>query len=82
MVAVTGEVANRHLRVGNRGLDHGLDVAGIHRHSVILQIVAAAGAGRAVAILHRHPIWQCVPFKATTPAHRGEVTATPVRNAP
>jgi hypothetical protein len=32
MVAIAGKIANRHLGVGDRGLDQGFDVAGVHRH--------------------------------------------------
>src|SRR5215472_17741872 len=32
MVPVTGKIADRHLGVGNRCLDHRFDIAGVHRH--------------------------------------------------
>src|SRR5260370_7433140 len=38
MVAVAGEVADRHLGVGNSRLDHRFDIMGVHRHSRISPI--------------------------------------------
>src|SRR5262245_27128701 len=35
MVAVTGEVPDRHLGIGDRCLDHRLDIVGVHWHSAL-----------------------------------------------
>jgi hypothetical protein len=32
MVAIAGKIADRHLGVGDRCLDHRFDIAGVHRH--------------------------------------------------
>src|SRR5262249_8384464 len=36
VIAVTGEIANSYLRVGNARLDQPLDLLGVHRHSKLL----------------------------------------------
>jgi hypothetical protein len=42
MVAVAGEVADRHLGIRDAGLDQALDLRGVHRHSVLLDFLAGA----------------------------------------
>ena len=49
MVAVAGQIADRHLGVGDRCLDHRFDIVGVHRHPVLsnpaFRIAAGGAAG-------------------------------------
>jgi hypothetical protein len=46
VVAIAGKIANRDLGVRNRGLDHGFDVAGVHRHPGFSQSIRIAANPR------------------------------------
>src|ERR1700694_4901331 len=66
MIAVPGQIADRHLGVGYSRLDHRFDIVGVHRHSSISPIrrfesrptIASAGAPElSVDALLRHALW-------------------------
>src|SRR6266481_9334193 len=47
MVAIAGKIADRHLGVGDRCLDHLLDIAGVHRHPSLAPLaLSGRPAGR------------------------------------
>src|SRR5260370_11552239 len=70
VVAIAGQIADRHLGVGYSRLDHRFDIAGVHRHSSISPLLAvriAASDGRAAApelsaaTLLRHALSHYIP---------------------
>ena len=45
VVAIAGQIPDRHLGVGNRSLDHRFDIVGVHRHPACLRQVFRITAG-------------------------------------
>src|ERR1700724_1512539 len=50
VIPITGEVADRHIGIGNARLDQAFDLAGVHRHAGLLVSVRAGHVGRQPAL--------------------------------
>src|SRR6266851_7300255 len=64
VVAIAGQIADRHLGVGYSRLDHRFDIAGVHRHSSISPFPAtrrAAAPELSAVTLLRHALSHYIP---------------------
>src|ERR1700694_4384640 len=70
VVAIAGQIADRHLGVGYSCLDHRFDIAGVHRHPSISPIrrfdlspaIAAAAPELSADTLLRHALSHYIPY--------------------